>query len=54
MTKFYRAEVGEINLVINHQDLSLIRNSPLCMKQLSKRPSFKPALPCKKKKKEAI
>lgn len=29
MTKFYRAEVGEINLPINHRDLTLIRNSSL-------------------------
>lgn len=57
MTKFYRAGVGDINLTINHQDLSLIRNSSLCIKQLPKNPSFELALPWEKneiKKKAAI
>lgn len=52
MTKFYRAGVGDINLTINQRDLSLIRNSSLCIKQLPKNPAFELALPWEKNKKK--
>lgn len=52
MTKFYRAGVGDINLTINQRDLSLIRNSSLCIKQLPKNPAFELALLWEKNKKK--